>query len=147
MHGADPVDEWYKEINKYKWTDSRSTIMDTEHFTQIVWKSTTHLGVGIAINENQNVYVVACYSPPGNLLNMYSDNVLPKQKPSISENETKMNILSRFTNKNEPNQFTFFQLDFLNSHNRYRNMHSISALNLNEKLCEYAFKKANVSLI
>lgn len=63
------------------------------HFTQLVWKSTTQMGVGVAmrrfsghrVNSCQPdfpstlIYVVVKYDPPGNILDMknYDDNVLP----------------------------------------------------------------------
>lgn len=36
------------------------------HFTQVVWKGSTELGVGMATNGNK-VYVVGQYRPPGNI--------------------------------------------------------------------------------
>jgi len=39
-----------------------------------VWKSTTHIGVAIAHN-NQKSVVVAIYSPKGNIPQMYKSNV------------------------------------------------------------------------
>ncbi|OZC08406.1 SCP-like protein [Onchocerca flexuosa] len=65
----------------------------TGHFTQLVWKSTTQMGVGIAMRRFSGhqanscqpdfpsilFYVVIKYDPPGNILDMknYDDNVLP----------------------------------------------------------------------
>ncbi|KAK1959628.1 SCP-like extracellular protein [Colletotrichum sublineola] len=37
------------------------------HYTQIVWKSTTKVGLAVATNS-QGSYVVARYSPPGNFI-------------------------------------------------------------------------------
>lgn len=49
------------------------------HFTQVVWKSSTELGVGIATDGN-TVFVVGQYRPAGNITNAgyYQKNVLPK---------------------------------------------------------------------
>uniref|UniRef100_A0A3P9CQT9 SCP domain-containing protein n=1 Tax=Maylandia zebra TaxID=106582 RepID=A0A3P9CQT9_9CICH len=49
------------------------------HFTQVVWKSSTQLGVGIATDGN-TVFVVGQYRPAGNITNAgyYQKNVLPK---------------------------------------------------------------------
>jgi uncharacterized protein YkwD len=38
------------------------------HYTQIVWGSTTHVGMGVATGPDGATYVVARYSPPGNML-------------------------------------------------------------------------------
>uniref|UniRef100_A0A8C2BB52 Im:7150988 n=1 Tax=Cyprinus carpio TaxID=7962 RepID=A0A8C2BB52_CYPCA len=49
------------------------------HFTQVVWKSSTELGVGLATDGN-TVFVVGQYKPSGNITNAgyYEKNVLPK---------------------------------------------------------------------
>ncbi|CAF4223576.1 unnamed protein product, partial [Rotaria sordida] len=49
--------------------------MKTGHFTQVVWRSTKKLGVGVAYaDEGRTVYVVAQYSPPGNYQGQYQAN-------------------------------------------------------------------------
>lgn len=48
-------------------------------FTQMIWKSTTTLGVGIAYRpDSKKTYIVALYQPGGNLLSVqaYKENVL-----------------------------------------------------------------------
>ncbi|XP_062237144.1 Golgi-associated plant pathogenesis-related protein 1-like [Platichthys flesus] len=76
--GKGAVDAWYSEIKDYNWS-SPGFGMNTGHFTQVVWKDTTKLGVGV-VSSGGNVYVVAQYSPPGNM-NMsgyFEKNVLEK---------------------------------------------------------------------
>jgi len=52
--------------------------METGHFTQLVWKNSQRLGVGIAFSyDHRQVFVVAQYSPPGNYEGQYQDNVSP----------------------------------------------------------------------
>merc|ERR1712013_689082 len=46
---------------------------ETGHFTQVVWKGSTELGVGVG-QKGSKVVVVANYSPPGNS-GQYHDNV------------------------------------------------------------------------
>lgn len=48
------------------------------HFTQVVWKDSTELGVGMATNGN-TVFVVGQYRPAGNISNegYFEKNVLP----------------------------------------------------------------------
>ncbi|TNN35054.1 Golgi-associated plant pathogenesis-related protein 1 [Liparis tanakae] len=50
----------------------------TGHFTQVVWKESTQLGVGVATNGNA-VFVVGQYRPAGNMTNAgyFEKNVLP----------------------------------------------------------------------
>lgn len=47
------------------------------HFTQVVWKSSTELGVGMATN-GKKVYVVGQYRPAGNIntREYFQENVL-----------------------------------------------------------------------
>lgn len=47
LKGADAVRSWYEEIGQYNW-NSPSFQGNTGHFTQVVWKSSTELGVGFA---------------------------------------------------------------------------------------------------
>lgn len=48
----------------------------TGHFTQVVWKETKELGVGISLTKGQkSVYVVAQYFLSGNILDQFELNV------------------------------------------------------------------------
>ncbi|XP_031565022.1 protein PRY1-like [Actinia tenebrosa] len=63
------VGSWYAEIKDYDYNRPGFS-SNTAHFTQVVWKSTTKVGVGIAaVTRNGFTYtfVVARYSPPGNM--------------------------------------------------------------------------------
>ena len=44
------------------------------HFTQIVWKNSKNVGVGIA-TSGAKTWVVAKYTPSGNYVNQYTTNV------------------------------------------------------------------------
>ena len=52
----------------------------TGHFTQVVWKATTHFGIGYATNEKA-CFIVAQYLPQGNMdgLESFKANVKPLQ--------------------------------------------------------------------
>ncbi len=55
---------WYEEIKYYKpKKDNRSK---TGHYTQMVWRSTTRVGIGTATCSNGSTIIVANYSPAGN---------------------------------------------------------------------------------
>ena len=47
------------------------------HFTQVIWKSSSRLGVGYARSRGGTVYVVANYDPPGNFQGKFQTDVLP----------------------------------------------------------------------
>lgn len=73
--GEEAVRSWYNEIKDYRFGQSNpSNFSQVGHFTQVVWKSSRELGVGIAKN-GKNVYVVCNYDPPGNFSGKYPDNV------------------------------------------------------------------------
>lgn len=74
----DAVEEWYAEIKDYDFNDPRFS-SKTGHFTQVVWKATTKLGVAKATAHHGGFYVtyiVARYSPPGNYQGQFAENVL-----------------------------------------------------------------------
>ncbi len=46
------------------------------HFTQVIWKSSTEFGIGRAYSSDENcVYIVARYKPPGNIIDSESTNI------------------------------------------------------------------------
>lgn len=56
-----------------------NTLIRTGHFTQMVWKTSRQLGVGVATGKKHGMdctYVVARYRPHGNRPGEFSDNVL-----------------------------------------------------------------------
>jgi len=75
------VDLWYNSIDKYDWKKPSAT-----SFSQVVWKSTTDLGIGIA-KSGRRAVVVGKYSPAGNIYlagggdpgKYFKDNVFPVQ--------------------------------------------------------------------
>ena len=73
-----PVDDWYNEISNYNFNEPGFTL-DTAHFTQLIWKSTTKLGCGASVRTDGVTYKVVCnYYTAGNIVdtNKYSENVL-----------------------------------------------------------------------
>ena len=72
------VDSWYNEIQHYDF-DKPGFRPDTGHFTQVVWKSSHELGIGIAQAADGTWYVVGNYRPPGNITNQFATNVLNPQ--------------------------------------------------------------------
>ncbi|CAF1385927.1 unnamed protein product [Adineta ricciae] len=72
--GDKAVTKWYNEISDYDWNNPTSS-SGTGHFTQVVWKASTRLGIGRAVSASNKIYVVANYFPGGNFNNAYEENV------------------------------------------------------------------------
>ena len=70
------VDAWYSEIEHYDFHQPGFR-PDTSHFTQVVWKASHELGMGIAQAADGTWYVVGNYRPPGNIVEQFATNVLP----------------------------------------------------------------------
>ncbi|XP_063045309.1 Golgi-associated plant pathogenesis-related protein 1-like [Engraulis encrasicolus] len=77
LTGKEAVQSWYNEIKDYDFSDP-GFAGNTGHFTQVVWKSTTELGVGVSKVGNAT-FVVGQYNPAGNFMNegYFEKNVLP----------------------------------------------------------------------
>lgn len=80
--GTDCVTSWYMEISQYNYSNPGYS-SSTGHFSQVVWKKSSSLGMGLGWGLAQNpfnaYYCVGQYSPPGNYANAreFMDNVLP----------------------------------------------------------------------
>ncbi len=65
----DASKSWYSEIKDYTYGKlNGSNWYKTGHYTQMVWKNTTHVGIGIAICSDGAIIIVANYDPPGNYM-------------------------------------------------------------------------------
>lgn len=78
-------DFWVKKSN----IDLDSPVMPTKtsHFTQIVWKASQKLGVGVSQANNGGIYVVAFYFPRGNVVNYLDDNVVVDHRSESGNSE------------------------------------------------------------
>ncbi|CAN9512771.1 unnamed protein product [Ophioblennius macclurei] len=78
LTGKEAVDSWYAEIKDYDFKNPGFK-SNTGHFTQVVWNSSTELGVGMA-TDGKKAFVVGQYRPAGNISNpgFFKDNVFPK---------------------------------------------------------------------
>jgi uncharacterized protein YkwD len=69
------VKMWYDEVAQYKFPNGGFS-MKTGHFTQVVWRATTHVGCGHSQCKGMDIWVCE-YDPAGNWEGQYRENVLP----------------------------------------------------------------------
>lgn len=79
LTARDVVKEWYDSTKFYNFGVEKVN-QSALNFTQLIWRSTTELGIGMAKNRKGQIYVVANYSPRGNNIGHFVANV-PKSKP------------------------------------------------------------------
>jgi uncharacterized protein YkwD len=70
VHGAKM---WYDEKKDYRGEKIREG-MNTGHYTQMVWRQSTHVGFGIAMQKDGMVMLCANYSPAGNMIGEHPYN-------------------------------------------------------------------------
>uniref|UniRef100_A0A673K4L2 GLI pathogenesis-related 2 n=1 Tax=Sinocyclocheilus rhinocerous TaxID=307959 RepID=A0A673K4L2_9TELE len=77
LTGHEAVENWYSEIKDFNFGRPGFS-SKTGHFTQVVWKDTKEVGVGLATDGN-TTFVVGQYLPAGNITNAgyFEKNVLP----------------------------------------------------------------------
>lgn len=60
---------WYSEIKDYTYGPVQgNNFAVTGHYTQMVWKNSTHVGIGVATCSTGAILIVANYNPPGNYM-------------------------------------------------------------------------------
>jgi pathogenesis-related protein 1 len=65
----DASESWYSEIKVYKHGPLKSDNWSAVgHYTQMVWKSTTHVGIAQATCKGGEILIVANYDPAGNYM-------------------------------------------------------------------------------
>lgn len=69
------VTMWYDEVKLYSFAKPAFS-METGHFTQVVWTTTTQIGCGMSQCKGMDVWVCN-YDPPGNWEGRYREHVLP----------------------------------------------------------------------
>ncbi|XP_062393744.1 GLI pathogenesis-related 2, like [Sardina pilchardus] len=76
--GKDVSDRWYNEVQQYNFNRPGFN-SGTGHFTAMVWKSSRKMGVGKAQASDGSTFVVARYTPAGNIINQghFEANVMP----------------------------------------------------------------------
>ena len=75
---------WYNESSHFNFNQSKFSYK-TAQFTQVIWKDTKQLGIAWATSNDGNIYIVANYSPAGNIRKDFSENVLPPFVTSLND--------------------------------------------------------------
>ncbi|XP_048876872.1 uncharacterized protein LOC125746656 [Brienomyrus brachyistius] len=149
VSGKDAVESWYSEIKDYDFSKSGHQ-EKTGHFTQVVWKDSQEMGIGMATDGKGKVFVVAQYRPAGNITNpgYYERNVLPPQEGGGSggENKPPTPTTKDTTSPIDPNGLSAntadFQKEALEAHNARRQQHGAPPLSLDLDLCRETQKWA-----
>lgn len=75
------VTAWYSEHSLYNYS-SPTYSEKTGHFTQLVWKRTNSIGIGVSVNTTTCRMIVGmAFDPPGNYKSLMRTNVFP---PSVT---------------------------------------------------------------
>lgn len=68
-------DMWKKEIKDYNPNIKNYSLIS--HYSQIIWKETTHIGIGFHQDKNNNLYyTVVLYYPIGNIFGEFPSNIV-----------------------------------------------------------------------
>ncbi|MFC5823527.1 CAP family protein [Nonomuraea insulae] len=79
LPGSDAVNRWYNEISAYDFAAAQFS-SGAGHFTQLVWKASTKVGIGRAAGQGGEyfeTYIVFVFEERGNMQGAFADNVLP----------------------------------------------------------------------
>ncbi|XP_050965402.1 uncharacterized protein glipr2 [Labeo rohita] len=157
LTGHEAVESWYSEIKDYNFSRPGFT-SKTGHFTQVVWKDTKEVGVGVATDGN-TTFVVGQYLPAGNISNAgyFERNVLPagskvdfkttpsadrvgqafaalsiksNQLPSSSHSSGPAPYKSPQSSSSEGENLSQFRQSLLDTQNDYRRQHGARPLSL-----------------
>jgi pathogenesis-related protein 1 len=70
--GIDAAKAWLEEKGKYTYSKlGEGNWFETGHYTQMIWKTTTEVGLGMATCPSGGVVVVGNYNPSGNMSGEY----------------------------------------------------------------------------
>ncbi|XP_048875517.1 LOW QUALITY PROTEIN: uncharacterized protein LOC125746025 [Brienomyrus brachyistius] len=147
ISGKQPVEKWYNEIKDYNFSRP-GFAPNTGHFTQVVWKDTKELGVGIA-TDGTTIFVVGQYLPPGNMnvQSYFERNVLPSAgKVSGSDSKLPTPTTKGTTSPTGTTGLSAntgnFEKEALEAHNARRQQHGAPPLSLDLDLCRETQKWA-----
>lgn len=62
----DAIEAWYSEKKQYTYGKFRNGGPVVGHYTQLVWRNTEKVGMGMARSRDGKIFIVANYYPAGN---------------------------------------------------------------------------------
>lgn len=133
VKGWEPVEHWYSENVNHSYGKEPSTLK-TGHFTQVVWRDSRELGVGMAKNRTGQIFIVANYDPPGNFIGSFTENVPPIGGFDGAQSMEKVKRSSvSFESFLDPDKEIDLNLEIfikaiLRYHNEYRRKHGVPEL-------------------
>uniref|UniRef100_UPI00398F20F7 GLI pathogenesis-related 2 isoform X1 n=2 Tax=Pristiophorus japonicus TaxID=55135 RepID=UPI00398F20F7 len=151
--GQEAVDLWYNEVKNYDFA-SPGFQKNCGHFTQLVWKDSKEIGIGLASDSKGLTVVVAQFDPAGNITNpgYFAKNVLPvgskvKEGEDGSTQEERVKApqgsgTSQVAPIPEMEKKAFIA-ELLQEHNRLRALHKSQPLQLKSELSVQAQKWAD----
>ena len=88
---------WYNEFNTpgYDFNDMGTWQAGAGHWSAVVWNSSTELGMGHAFDAAGNLYIVARYSPAGNMLGAFEQNVFQLVNTSGKKKRSVRSVVDR----------------------------------------------------
>ena len=88
---------WYNEFNTpgYDFNDMGTWQSGAGHWSAVVWNSSTELGMGHAFDAAGNLYIVARYSPAGNMLGAFEQNVFQLVNTSGKKKRSVRSVVDR----------------------------------------------------
>nr|WQQ44632.1 golgi-associated plant pathopathogenesis-related protein 1 [Dugesia japonica] len=66
---------WYREVFDYKFNEEKQDISKIGHFSQVVWKNSNEIGLGLAKGTNGMWFYCARYLKSGNCTGKYLENI------------------------------------------------------------------------
>ncbi|EDO39011.1 predicted protein [Nematostella vectensis] len=152
--GIQVVDSWYKDVCNYDFNAHQPVI---GLFSQLVWKSSTSLGIGRSRGNYRGfacTYWVAVYKPPGNyeisrewnvdrgrfdwnaVCNPYSGQTTAS--PPVTAVPAPVTTTPAVVTTTSTSNSQDFQVNALNRHNYYRHIHNAPPMQLDKELSGYA---------
>ncbi|XP_067868879.1 GLI pathogenesis-related 2 [Heterodontus francisci] len=150
--GKEAVDSWYNEIKNYDFS-SPGFQKGCGHFTQLVWRQSKEIGVGLASDGKGLTVVVTQFNPAGNITNpgYFAENVLPvgskvkEVEGGLAQGESSKTPgtpgTSRVTSVPDKDKKAFVA-ELLQEHNSLRALHQSQPLRVNSELSMQAQKWA-----
>ncbi len=73
------IKRWYDKIEYFNFgdPDSNRGRPKSAQFSSIIWKTTTHMGIGVARNNHDNKWVIVVFYDPAATRTRYKENVPP----------------------------------------------------------------------